>query len=87
MTEQELHNARRAELLSGIQTALSGPRIPSAPVPPGPNATQAQKDAYDAAVRDQRVHQTLQKPIGQVTVDERAELLREIRACQERGWQ
>lgn len=87
MTEQELHDARRAELLAGIQGALSGPSAPAAPVDPGPNATQIQRDIYTAAVKDAAVHATLSKPTDQVTSDERAQLWKEVLDCARRGWQ
>ena len=43
--------------------------------------------AYVAAVKDAAVLATLSKPIDQVTSEERAELLRQIRECEGRGWQ
>lgn len=87
MIEQEQQAALRAELLAGIQGALSGPRAPAAPAPLAADATQAQKDAHNDAVRDHAVLTTLSKSTGDVSVEERAELLRQLRECAARGWQ
>jgi hypothetical protein len=86
MSEQEQQAALRAELLAGIKGALSGPGVPAAPVNPGPNATPAQREVYEAAVRDSEVHAILGKDAGEVTKAERDRVNKEILDCLKRGW-
>jgi hypothetical protein len=85
MSEQEQQAALRAALLAEIQGALSGPGVPAAPVNPGPNATPAQREVYESAVRDFEVHQIMNRQ-GDASQGDKDRLRAEILDCLKRGW-
>jgi hypothetical protein len=76
----------REELIASILGNLT-PAAPQTPQDPGPNATPAQREIFEAQKRDGAVLATLSKPIDQISTDERAQLLKQVRDCAERGWQ
>jgi hypothetical protein len=90
MSEQEQQAALRAELLAGIQGALSGPGVPDAPKPLRPDASPAEKAAFEAAQRDHGIHVSLSKSTGDLSRDEgdqlRAAVLKAMRDAEKGGW-
>ena len=73
----------RDQLAADIQRALASPSGPTAPVPPGPDATPAQTEYYLAAVRDMEVHKIMNSQ-GSGTQADRDRLRTEILGCLKR---
>jgi hypothetical protein len=81
-------NDERNQLAGDIAGYLANQNaVPEAPKEPGPNASPAERVAFEAAQRDYGVLKTLTKSTGDVSVEERAELLRQIRDCAGRNWE
>ena len=73
----------REQLNADILRYLATPSVPTAPVPPGPDATSSQTETYLAAVRDQEVHAIMAKS-GIATQSDMDRLRMEINLCLKR---